>query len=37
LGQATPSLVSILEGQWPQYTALDAPEASASKVATSGD
>ena len=37
LGQATPSLVSILEGQWPQYTALDEPVASTSKVATSGN
>ena len=37
LGQTTPSLVSILEGNWPQYTALDSEETSTSKVAASGD
>ena len=37
LGQTTPSLVSILEGNWPQYTALDLEETSTSKVVASGD
>ena len=37
LGQQTPSLVSILEGDWPQYIALDSLDAGTAKVATSGD
>jgi soluble lytic murein transglycosylase len=37
MGQATPSLTAIVEGNWPLYTALDSPQPSASKVVTSGD
>ena len=49
MGQATPSLTAILEGNWPQYTALDtelddaldaaldAPQSGNSKVVKSGD